>query len=135
MLNSRKSNALKEEEDWSYIDDYHRAWQAAECQNHIADSVNKNFAVHAVTGRTTIEVLPHDIHKSAIAKRILQDIQPDFVLSIGDDRMDEDMFAFLNKQEQRAMITCIVGLRSTEAKYFLPNVQSVLHTLESLLED
>lgn len=31
-------------------------WQAAECQNHIADSVNKNFAVHSVTGKTNIEV-------------------------------------------------------------------------------
>ncbi|KAI9496750.1 glycosyltransferase family 20-domain-containing protein [Zychaea mexicana] len=106
-------------------------WQAGECQNHIADSVNKNFQVHAVTGKTTIEVLPHDINKSAIANRIMQDINPDFVLSIGDDRMDEDMFAFLNKQKIPNVITCTVGSRSTEAKYFVPNVQSVHNTLEA----
>ncbi|KAI7851898.1 glycosyltransferase family 20-domain-containing protein [Circinella umbellata] len=107
-------------------------WQAGECQNHIADSVNKNFQVHVVTGKTTIEVLPHDINKSAIANRILQDIEPDFVLSIGDDRMDEEMFGFLNKQQKIShVITCTVGSRSTEAKYFVPNVQSVHNTLET----
>ncbi|KAI7884621.1 hypothetical protein K492DRAFT_158031 [Lichtheimia hyalospora FSU 10163] len=108
-------------------------WQAAECQNHIADSVNKNFAVHSVTGKTNIEVMPHDINKTAIANRILQDIKPDFVLAIGDDRMDEDMFAFLNKQKIPHVITCTVGPRSTEAKHFVPNVEGVLTTLETLL--
>ncbi|ORY94728.1 glycosyltransferase family 20-domain-containing protein [Syncephalastrum racemosum] len=108
------------------------AWQAAECQNHIADSVNKNFSVYAITGRTNIEVLPHDVSKSTIAQRILQDIQPDFILSIGDDRMDEDMFAYLNKQAIPRVFTCTVGLRSTEAKYYVPNVESVLSTLETL---
>lgn len=109
-----------------------RAWQAAECQNHIADSVNKNFSVYAVTGRTNIEVLPHDVSKSTIAQRILQDIKPDFILSIGDDRMDEDMFAYLNKQAIPRVFTCTVGLRSSEAKYYVPNVESVLSTLETL---
>ncbi|KAI7865445.1 glycosyltransferase family 20-domain-containing protein [Spinellus fusiger] len=114
-------------QDASYV-----AWLAAECQNHLADLVNKNFAVHIVTGNTNIEVLPNDINKSVIANRVLQDIQPDFVLSIGDDRSDEDMFALLNKQEMPHVVTCTVGSRSTEAKYFIPNVQSVLTTLEHL---
>ncbi|KAI9323685.1 glycosyltransferase family 20-domain-containing protein [Dichotomocladium elegans] len=111
------------------------AWQAAECQNHIGDSVNKNFPVHSVTGKTNIEVMPHDINKTAVANRILQDIKPDFVLAIGDDRMDEDMFSFLNKQKIPNVITCTVGSRSTEAKYFVPNVQSVRSTLEVFLAE
>ncbi|KAI8070783.1 glycosyltransferase family 20-domain-containing protein [Gongronella butleri] len=110
------------------------AWQAAECQNHIADSVNKNFAVHTVAGRTNIEVLPHDVNKSGIANRVLQDIQPDFVLSIGDDRTDEDMFAYLNKQQGTVdtVITCTVGSRSTEAKYYIANVDHVIKLLNTL---
>ncbi|KAI8084885.1 glycosyltransferase family 20-domain-containing protein [Halteromyces radiatus] len=110
------------------------AWQAAECQNHIADSVNKNFAVHAVAGRTNIEVMPHEINKSGIANRVLQDIQPDFILSIGDDRTDEDMFAFLNKQKvtNTTVVTCTVGSRSTEAQYYINNVDQVMHILDGL---
>jgi trehalose-phosphatase len=110
------------------------SWQAAECQNHIADSVNKNFAVHAVAGNTTIEVIPHDINKSSTANRILQETSPDFVLAIGDDRSDEDMFSFLKKQKSLQVITCTVGTRSTEAKYYIQNVDSVLDTLEKMLE-
>ncbi|CAO3631256.1 unnamed protein product [Cunninghamella echinulata] len=108
-------------------------WQAAECQNHIADSVNKNFAVHAVAGRTNIEVIPHEVNKSGIANRVLQDFQPDFVLSIGDDRTDEDMFSFLNKQTiAKTVITCTVGSRSTEAKCYITNVDHVIHILDTL---
>lgn len=108
------------------------SWQAAECQNHIADSVNKNFAVHAVAGNTTIEVIPTEINKSSITNRILQETTPDFVLSIGDDRSDEDMFAFLNKQKDLKVITCTIGTRITEATYTIPNVGTVLSTLELL---
>ncbi|KAG1222165.1 hypothetical protein G6F35_005484 [Rhizopus arrhizus] len=122
---------------WHYrttegADSQYVSWQAAECQNHIADSVNKNFAVHAVIGNTSIEVIPHDVNKSSIANRILQDINPDFVLSIGDDRSDEDMFTFLNKQKKLKVITCKVGARGTEARYYIPNVDAVLSTLEQL---
>ena len=42
------------------------------------------------------------------------------------------MFGFLNKQQKIPyVITCTVGSRSTEAKYFVPNVQSVHNTLEA----
>ncbi|CAO3600379.1 unnamed protein product [Absidia cylindrospora] len=112
------------------------AWQAAECQNHIADSVNKNFAVHAVAGRTNIEVMPHEVNKSSIANRVLQDTQPDFVLSIGDDRTDEDMFSFLNKQtiSKATVVTCTVGSRSTEAQYYINNVDQVIQLLAYLCD-
>ncbi|KAI8977044.1 glycosyltransferase family 20-domain-containing protein [Mycotypha africana] len=122
------------------------SWQAAECQNHIADSVNKNFAVHTVIGNTTIEVLPHDLNKSSIVTRIIQHEQEgnnastiDFILAIGDDRSDEDLFHYLknhqtilssDQQQQKVVITCTVGRRSTEANYFVANVEAVLDTLE-----
>lgn len=94
--------------------------------------MNKNFAVHAVAGNTTIEVIPTEINKSSIANRILQETTPDFVLSIGDDRSDEDMFNFLNKQKELNVVTCTIGTRSTEATYYIPNVGEVLSTLERL---
>jgi trehalose 6-phosphate synthase/phosphatase len=86
--------------------------------------------VHAVAGNTTIEVIPHDINKSSIANRILLETTPDFVLAIGDDRSDEDMFSFLHKQKTLKVVTCTVGTRSTEANYFIPNVDAVLDMLD-----
>lgn len=78
-------------------------------------------------------MIPHDINKSSIANRILQETSPDFVLSIGDDRSDEDMFNFLKKQKSlQKVITCTVGTRSTEANYFIPNVDGVLSILDEL---
>lgn len=85
-----------------------------------------------MAGNTTIEVIPHDINKSSLANRILQETSPDFVLAIGDDRSDEDMFSFLKKQKSLKVITCTVGTRSTEAKYYIPNVDSVLDILEHM---
>lgn len=78
--------------------------------------------------------MPHEVNKSGIANRVLQDVQPDFVLSIGDDRTDEDMFSFLNKQTvaKTTVITCTVGSRSTEAQYYITNVDQVIHVLDSL---
>lgn len=64
----------------------------------------------------------------------MQETSPDFVLSIGDDRSDEDMFNFLHKQKDIQVVTCAVGNRSTEANYFIPNVEGVLSTLEALCQ-
>ncbi|KAI8969653.1 glycosyltransferase family 20-domain-containing protein [Pilobolus umbonatus] len=108
------------------------SWQAAECQNHIADSVNENFAVQVKSGRTTIEVVPHDINKTSIAKRILEETKPEFVLSVGDDRSNEDLFSYLNKQDNIKVVTATVGTRSTKANYYIPNVDSVFSILDQL---
>lgn len=54
MLNLRKYEM--DVPEYRYSRRIYSGWQAAECQNHIADSVNKNFAVHSVTGKTNIEV-------------------------------------------------------------------------------
>ena len=58
---------------------------------------------------------------------------PDFVLCIGDDTTDEDMFKVL---EESAYIvntyTIKVGTRGTAAKYTLPTQQQVLPLLKKL---
>ncbi|KAG2181869.1 hypothetical protein INT44_008685 [Umbelopsis vinacea] len=108
------------------------AWLAAECQNHIMESIGKNTTVHAIAGKQNIEVIPRDITKAAVAARILQSVQPDFVMAIGDDRADEELFAYINKLNIPNTITCTVGAKSTEALYFVNGVHSVLNILENL---
>ncbi|KAI9137124.1 glycosyltransferase family 20-domain-containing protein [Paraphysoderma sedebokerense] len=85
---------------WHYrlTDTLFGAWQARECQNHIEDSIGSVYPIHAIPGKKNIEVLPREINKSVIIKRVLErhpDI--DFVLAIGDDRADEEMFEYLDK--------------------------------------
>jgi len=55
----------------------------------------------------------------------------DFILSIGDDRTDEDMFEVLANNSNAYTIK--VGDGDTLAKYRLENVQNVIVLLNELL--
>ena len=76
----------------------------------------------------------------------------DFVLCIGDDRSDEEMFQYVNgldnkneedkektKEDQQQqhplrIVTCTVGSKSSEARWFVPGVTSVLQGLQLLAD-
>nr|CAG8556645.1 5658_t:CDS:10 [Entrophospora candida] len=109
------------------------SWQAAECQNHIQVSLGLIYMIHAIAGNKTIEVMPKDVNKGVAIARILENLTPDFILCIGDDRTDEDMFDYLNRLTNiKTVITCTVGSKSTEANFFIGGVSSVLSCLEML---
>ena len=69
--------------------------QAKELLDHL-EGVLSNEPVEVVAGAAIIEVKPQGVSKGNIVERILTDLSrrgpPDFVLCIGDDRSDEDMF-------------------------------------------
>lgn len=79
-------------------------------------------------GQMIIEIKPYDLHKGMVASRFIDKLDPDFVLLLGDDSTDEDMFraAPLNSY------TIKVGRGTTEALYRLKNVDEVLQLLEKL---
>ena len=60
------------------------------------EGVLSNEPVEVVAGAAIIEVKPQGVSKGGIVERILNELSrrgpPDFVLCIGDDRSDEDMF-------------------------------------------
>lgn len=63
----------------------------------------------------------------------------DFVLCVGDDRSDEDMFKFVNGLQvgdghPHRVVTCTVGSKSSEARWFVPGVSSVLQGLQLMVE-
>ena len=74
---------------------WHCAQQAKELLDHL-EGVLSNEPVEVVAGAAIIEVKPQGVSKGGIVERILNDLSrrgpPDFVLCIGDDRSDEDMF-------------------------------------------
>lgn len=61
---------------------------------------------------------------------------PDFVVCIGDDRSDEDMFesitTTLSAQPSSEIFACTVGRKPSKAKYFLDEVSDVVKLLQGL---
>ena len=67
--------------------------------------------------------------------------QADFVLCIGDDRSDEDMFEIIGSaisanilSSNTSVFACTVGQKPSKAKYYLDDTNEVLLMLENLAE-
>ncbi|ORX82316.1 hypothetical protein K493DRAFT_241037 [Basidiobolus meristosporus CBS 931.73] len=115
------------------------AWQAAECQNHIQDSLGTVYPIHVVSISKNLEVLPRSVSKKNAVQRALEaNPDADFILAIGDDRTDEDMFETLENlqeaQPDKTIFTCTVGLKATQASYFANSVGAVFSFLSGLPE-
>jgi trehalose 6-phosphate synthase/phosphatase len=80
-------------------------------------------------GNKVLEVKSSAGNKGSFVKKLLDKEQYDFVLALGDDVTDEDMFAVLNKEHQYAIK---VGLTATQARFNVLNVNVVLSFLEYL---
>lgn len=87
-----------------------------------------------------IEVRPRGVNKGFTSADILQSqevrlgSQPSFVLAIGDDRSDEDMFIALEDALERSdnLFTCCVGLKPSKARFYLHDSPEVLHQLQAM---
>ncbi|KAG5414644.1 hypothetical protein IGI04_002211 [Brassica rapa subsp. trilocularis] len=72
-----------------------------------------------------------------VLRRMLEEGNaPDFVVCIGDDRSDEDMFesitTTLSAQPSSEIFACTVGRKPSKAKYFLDEVSDVVKLLQGL---
>jgi len=95
--------------------------------------LTQNTPLQVIDGNKVVEIRMAGFDKGTITLKILNEAHPDFVLCIGDDTTDEDMFKVL---EDSAYIvntyTIKVGTRGTAAKYTLPTQQQVLPLLKKL---
>jgi len=92
--------------------------QAKELLDHL-ESVLANEPVTAKSGQFIVEVKPQGVSKGVVAETIFASMegrkQADFVLCIGDDRSDEDMFENIadimkrNMVAPRILFACTVG--------------------------
>lgn len=64
---------------------------------------------------------------------------PDFVLCIGDDRSDEDMFEVISSARTTSSLSpvaevfaCTVGQKPSKAKYYVEDTSEILRMLEGL---
>ena len=81
-------------------------------------------------GNKVIEVLTHEIGKGLAVKKIVEQNNYDYILAIGDDKTDEEMFEFLLYNEDA--LTIKVGKGSTFAKHKLDSVEEVFTFLERM---
>eukprot|EP00252_Welwitschia_mirabilis_P006180 TRINITY_DN1696_c0_g1_i5.p1 TRINITY_DN1696_c0_g1~~TRINITY_DN1696_c0_g1_i5.p1 ORF type:complete len:418 (+),score=71.67 TRINITY_DN1696_c0_g1_i5:646-1899(+) len=117
--------------------------QAKELLDHL-ESVLANEPVVVKSGQHIVEVKPQGVSKGLVADRLLstmnqQGKRPDFVLCIGDDRSDEDMFETItgaipgtSLSPIAEVFACTVGQKPSKAKYYLDDTAEVLRMLEGL---
>lgn len=84
------------------------------------------------------------VSKGFVAEKVLSTMinsnePPDFVMCIGDDRSDEDMFeSILNSVSSPSLLimpeifACTVGRKPSKAKYYLDDVGDVVKVLQGL---
>ena len=80
-------------------------FQAEKCQKELEETVATRYDVEVMAGKANIEVRPRFVNKGEIVKKLMalhdDHNPPEFVLCLGDDRTDEDMFrSLLEVQEQ-----------------------------------
>ncbi|XVF13655.1 hypothetical protein REPUB_Repub08aG0226600 [Reevesia pubescens] len=106
---------------WNYLyaDPDFGFCQAKELLDQL-ESVLANETVSVKSGQHIVEVKPQGVNKGLVAEHLLMTMQqkgklPDFVLCIGDDRSDEDMFE-----------------KPSKAKYYVEDRTEILRTLQGL---
>jgi trehalose 6-phosphate synthase/phosphatase len=89
-----------------------------------------NTPLQVIDGNKVLEVRMVGVDKGATALNILQKLRPDFVLCIGDDTTDEDMFRVLRDKGY----TIKVGSGSTAAEFTILSQKEVFPFLRSFIE-
>lgn len=95
------------------------------------NDVFKNLNLQVIHGNKVIEIRTLGTDKGAAVRDILSKKHYDFVLAIGDDRTDEDMFRLL---ENEKAWTIKIGWQTTAAKFNLSATSAALELLKYLPE-
>ncbi|KAG5532042.1 hypothetical protein RHGRI_026606 [Rhododendron griersonianum] len=117
--------------------------QAKELLDHL-ESVLANEPVTVKSGQNIVEVKPQGVSKGLVAKRLLSTMQDrgmlaDFVLCIGDDRSDEDMFEVITSSidgpsiaRNAEVFACTVCRKPSKAKYYLDDSVEIVRLMQGL---
>lgn len=90
----------------------------------------RNAQLQIIDGNKVIEVRVAGIDKGTMAKTFLEEDQYDFILAVGDDKTDEDMFRSLADQA----VTIKIGSGHTLAQYNIATQEEVIKLLTKLVD-
>ena len=131
----RLPEALLEEKEFSLAWHFRRAdpeqapLRAKELLDDLA-GYTRNIDVQVLEGNKVIEIRNTGVNKGTAAMEWLTGHTPEFILSIGDDWTDEDLFRALPP----TAFSVRVGLANTAARYYLSNHTVVRRVLRELSE-
>ncbi|HEV2392050.1 MAG TPA: trehalose-phosphatase [Verrucomicrobiae bacterium] len=130
----RLPGALLEEKEFSLAWHYRRAdpeeasLRSKELPDHLAD-YTRNIDVQVLEGDKVLEVRNTGITKGIAANEWLGALAPGFILAIGDDWTDEELFRAL----PATACTIRVGVAQTAARYHLGSPAAVRRMLRGLM--
>jgi trehalose 6-phosphate synthase/phosphatase len=93
-------------------------------------SYTANLDVQVLEGKKVVEVRNAGINKGAAAVGCVASVEPDFILAVGDDQTDEDLFRALPK----SAFTVRVGIPHSYATYHLEDHVEVRELLRALVQ-
>ncbi|WP_400193006.1 bifunctional alpha,alpha-trehalose-phosphate synthase (UDP-forming)/trehalose-phosphatase [Hymenobacter sp. B81] len=133
---NRTAGSFIEEKEYSLVWHYRKTddelgeLRARELVSHLS-FVAGSTGLQVLEGNKVIEIKNAGVDKGVAASRWLQELQPDFILAIGDDRTDEDTFRAM----PRSAYTVKVGAHERSlARFHLPGPAEVRRLLASLAE-
>ena len=129
----RLPGALLEEKEFSLAWHYRRADPelASRRARELLDALagfTRNIDVQVLEGNKVLEVRNTGVSKGTAASEWLASLRAEFILAIGDDWTDEDLFRALPPSAYSVR----VGLASTAARYYLTNHTAVRRVLREL---
>ena len=89
-----------------------------------------NTPLQVIDGNKVIEVRQQGMDKGVTASKLVRLFKPGFILCLGDDTTDEDMFIALDSQA----ITIKIGSSTTAAQYNIPSQADVAPFLQQLIK-
>ena len=131
----RLPGALLEEKDFSLAWHYRRAdpEQASLRAKELVDDLagyTRNIDVQVFEGNKVVEVRNFGVNKGSAGLEWLNLHTPEFILGIGDDWTDEDLFRALPP----GALSVRIGVANTAARYFLGNHTAVRRMLREFSE-
>jgi trehalose 6-phosphate synthase/phosphatase len=91
--------------------------------NHLV----RNSPLRILNGNKVVEVRMGGIDKGAVTRKLLEDNHYDFIMAVGDDKTDEDMFRVLPQNA----FTIKIGSENTLANFHLTDQANVLTMLRA----
>jgi trehalose 6-phosphate synthase/phosphatase len=103
--------------------------RSAELKNELRELVSHDSRLQVMEGHKVIEVKRSGYDKGTVVSQLLTRAAYDFILALGDDRTDEDLFRALPDQA----LTIKIGIMASVARYNLKDQQEVVRFLDHLL--